>query len=49
VILPLLMGSMPAPAPMLCIDCTVYFWMGFTVAMIVAILLTLAAHHYFKD
>jgi hypothetical protein len=49
VILPLLMGSMPAPAPMLCIDCNTFFWLGLAAGIVFSIVALLIAHHVFKD
>lgn len=42
------MGSMPYQAPMMCVDCEVYFWAGFILAMVIAIVLSLAVRHILK-
>lgn len=43
---PILMGSMPAYMPTtICLDCQVYFWLGFICAIVLAIILSLAIRH----
>lgn len=45
----MLMGSMPGgAAPMVCIDCGVYFWFGIGLGIFFSIICALAAHHFFR-
>lgn len=46
--IPMLMGAMPSRLPMLCIDCSTYFWLGLIAGIGFSIALAFAALHFLK-